>query len=341
MAEVFSGSTANDVWKYARSLIFREPIERTESRVGEVFDLGPGAFVIADPRQRWVTARSPVINPAFALAEVIWILQGRNDASFLNYFNSKLPDYAGNHDAYHGAYGYRLRNHFGIDQIDQAFNTLRGNPNSRQVVLQIWDSGLDLPLIDGVPRNPDIPCNVIGLLKIRNGKLNWTQIMRSNDLYRGTPYNFIQFTTLQEVIAGWLSVDVGTYTQFSDSIHAYVSDLNSLNTISDESMSANLDVLAVNRAQSEVYFSKLEDVCNLIIVPEVSADSIYERLHQLELPNAYRNIACVLCAEGIRRRGNLELAYNSMKICSNLLFRQLFDLWSVRVRKKMTRASGE
>lgn len=30
---------------------------------------------------------------------------------------------------------------------------------------------------------------------------------------------FIQFTTLQEIIAGWLNLDIGEYFYFTDSLH--------------------------------------------------------------------------------------------------------------------------
>ena len=70
-------------------------------------------------------------------------------------------------------------------------------------MLQIWDPCQDLPDQDGKPVSEDIPCNVMALLKIRNGHLYWTQVMRSNDVMRGLPYNIIQFTMLQELFAAW------------------------------------------------------------------------------------------------------------------------------------------
>jgi thymidylate synthase len=48
--------------------------------------------------------------------------------------------------------------------------------------------------------------------------------MRSNDLFKGLPYNLIQFTTLQEIIAGWLRIEVGSYNHISDSLHLYESE---------------------------------------------------------------------------------------------------------------------
>jgi len=56
---------------------------------------------------------------------------------------------------------------------------------------------------------------------IRRGKLEWLQVMRSNDAVWGLPYNFIQFTSLQEILAGWLGVPIGSYNHVSDSLHVY------------------------------------------------------------------------------------------------------------------------
>ena len=61
----------------------------------------------------------------------------------------------------------------------------------------------------GNPSAEDIPCNLSSLLKIRKNQLEWMQINRSNDIYRGLPYNIVQFTTLQELMASWLGIEVG------------------------------------------------------------------------------------------------------------------------------------
>ena len=52
----------------------------------------------------------------FAIVEVIGIIAGRKDSAYLNFFNPRLPHFAGSGNVYPGAYGYRLRKHFGMDQ---------------------------------------------------------------------------------------------------------------------------------------------------------------------------------------------------------------------------------
>src|SRR3712207_1347251 len=93
-----------------------------------------------------------------------------------------------------------------LDQLRGADAALRHDRTSRQVVLQIWDAGQDMP--DPGPRSRDIPCTIASHLLVRNDRLDWLQVMRSNDFVWGLPYNIVQFTTLQEIMAGWLGVEV-------------------------------------------------------------------------------------------------------------------------------------
>lgn len=243
MIHVFDGNTADEVWVNSAKQMFSQDMNTSQpSRGGKTQEILHAAYCIRDPRQRWVISRQPALNPAFAIAEVIWILCGRNDSLFLNFWNNKLPNYSGHVEYYHGAYGYRLRQLYGIDQLDRAYRALLNNSDGRQVVLQIWHPLLDFPKNDGAPVSTDVPCNIVALLKVRKNKLEWTQILRSNDLIRGVPYNFIQFTSIQEVLAGWLGVDVGSYNHFSDSLHIYDSDKSKFTVkyrVNDSTFAAN------------------------------------------------------------------------------------------------------
>ena len=229
MIRVFSGPTADHVWRQmADAFQQSDGICSQKSRGGPTKEILHAAISIEDPRQRWVVSRKPPINVAFALAEVVGIMNGRRDLKFLKFWNRRLPRFVGPGPELHGAYGHRLREHLSSDQLKRAYEALRLNPDTRQVVLQIWDSSIDLPRANGSPADRDIPCNVASLLKVRNGKLEWTQVIRSNDLFLGVPYNFVQFTCLQEIIAGWLNIECGSYNQISDSLHLYDQDLENL-----------------------------------------------------------------------------------------------------------------
>ena len=276
------------------------------------------------------------INPAFSIAEIVWILNGKNESGFLNFWNSQLPKYAGNVSKYYGAYGERLQYNFGINQLELAFKTLRSNPNSRQVVLQIWDATKDLPINKGIPRSEDIPCNIASLLKVRNHKLEWTQILRSNDLFLGLPYNILQFTTLQEIIAGWLNIDVGSYNHLSDSLHIYVRDEQSLINIKQSKIKQNTDSLAIDRKLSKKVFQELAQKIELLIRPGCNTNDTI-KIIKWNGPQAYKNLLFILVAESLRKKKNIKLAKEICNLCSNPVLVQVWKNWCGRNKNFINR----
>lgn len=333
MFKTFNAETADDVWqKIAAAFRSDKHSLAQSSRAGHTQEILHAAISISNPRERWVVSRNPPINPAFALAEVIWIMTGRNDSAFLNYFNSALPKFAGKGKTYHGAYGYRLRRHLGIDQLDRAYNSLKHKPESRQVVLQIWSGQLDLPQADGAESAEDIPCNVVSMLKVRDGKLEWTQILRSNDVYRGLPYNFVQFTAMQEIMAGWLGLELGGYQHLSDSLHVYNETMPSIRNSPKVVVAANPDSLCLPKKQSEKVFLEMAKMTERIIRPNTKAKDLIGLLAAFNGPLPFRNIMSVLCAESARKHGEAEIAQVIMRECPNPVYQHLFEKWRTKTR---------
>jgi hypothetical protein len=95
---------------------------------------------------------------------------------------------------------------------------LRKRPDSRRVVLQMWD-----PVNDLDSPSKDIPCNTNIYFKIRGGELQMTVCNRSNDMIWGAyGANAVHMSVLQEYIAAALGVYIGPYYQVSDSFHVYL-----------------------------------------------------------------------------------------------------------------------
>tara|TARA_R110000824_G_scaffold86433_2_gene213854 strand:- start:6205 stop:6804 length:600 start_codon:yes stop_codon:yes gene_type:complete len=81
----------------------------------------------------------------------------------------------------------------------------------------MWDANKDLNRA-GV----DVPCNTCIYFKIRNNQLLMTVSNRSNDVIWGTfGANIVHMSMLHEYMASALDVNIGAYTQVSDSFHAY------------------------------------------------------------------------------------------------------------------------
>lgn len=337
MITVLNGHSADDVWRKAVAL-FRTPgtWKMREGRLGTTREQLRVYFSIDSPRQRWVTSRSPAINPAFAISEVVWIINGREDSAFLNYWNRQLPKFAGHGEKYHGAYGHRLRRQFGIDQLERAYEALRANPESRQVLLQIWNPIQDMPDSRGRPAAADIPCNICSLLKIRDGRLEWLQVMRSNDLFLGVPHNFIQFTFLQEIMAGWLGLELGSFDQISDSLHIYRNDETHILEERQIHSSPNPDSIAMPKGESEELFGQLAQKVDYLIRAGVSRDDLARVADWTDAPVSFINLLLVLAAESARRRKWVDLAEELMDRNKNPLYCQLWERWVDRISKKST-----
>jgi thymidylate synthase len=334
-----SEESADAVWKKAANLLLKPDASQVQqSRLGSTTELLHVSMTLRSPRDRWVASRIPAINPAFALADLVWILNGANESSTINFWNPRLPKFAGRSNTYHGAYGFRLRCQFGMDQLLRAYEVLRKNPESRQVVLQMWDAGKDLPNSEGNPASEDIPCNLCSILKVRNKKLEWLQVIRSNDVFLGLPYNFVQFTSLQEIMAGWLGLEIGEYHQVSDSLHLYDHDRTTMK-ISNNSIVHNTDILALPKSEFDSIITRMYSNMQRLTDTVLTEEEIIGMSNLLELPDGYRNMMLLIGADVARRRNWHSTAGKLVNECTNALYREMWLAWDERTtqtKRKLT-----
>lgn len=197
---------------------YNQDVQLTESRVGKVKDLGRTVYQVTDDSFRLCFLKGRDINPFFALTEFSWVIEGSNLLEPLQYFISSYNQFSDDGKVLNGAYGFRLRKYFGIDQIEKAIIELMNCKTSRRVVLTMY-SHEDLS-----KDSRDIPCNTTIYLKIKKNKLDITILNRSNDLFLGVPYNVFIFNLLQIYIAKRLDCEIGIQTHYTDSLHLYEKD---------------------------------------------------------------------------------------------------------------------
>lgn len=125
-----------------------------------------------------------------------------------------------------GAYGQRTHGAFG-----DVVALLKRDPDSRQAVMTFFDSRRDLNR-----EKADIPCTISAQFLLRSRRdgpegedfhkyLDLGISMRSNDLWLGTPYDFVQFSILQASVAQALGAKVGRYVHRVGSLHLYQRDV--------------------------------------------------------------------------------------------------------------------
>lgn len=340
MLPQFRADTADAIWRQAAdTLLHGNSVHQQDSRLGYTRELLHCTFHLTNPRQRWVFSRTPALNPAFAIAEVVWILQGRDDAAFLQFWNPALPRFVGRSEKLNGAYGQRLLKNLKFDQLEGAWRALSNNPDSRQVVLQIWDGNRDFPNSDGSARDPDIPCNVCAMPKVREGCLEWLQVMRSNDLFLGTPHNFVQFTVLQEVLAGWLGLELGHYVQISDSLHLYESDLRTMSVTLAPLTEQSVESLALPKSEFDEMIIALGASMDALRDPALTREGLREMIERPALPNAWANMLRIAAADSARRRGWIDEIAAASSACTNGALTAMWIAWENRMSKTGSRLS--
>ena len=194
------------------------------SRNGDTKELLHQSFTIEHPDQPYLTTAGRRVSLPAQIAEVMWILSGRNDIEWLSRYLKRAPDFSDDGLTWRGGYGPRIRNWgaersengVGIDQLAHVVQLLRTDPATRRAVIQIYDPAIDAA--DG----KDIPCNNWLHFMIRNDELHLHVATRSNDIFWGwSGINSFEWSILQILVASMVGVKVGKTTYSVSSLHLY------------------------------------------------------------------------------------------------------------------------
>lgn len=201
--------------------------EEVSPRGKKTLELHPVTIEILNPTDAIIVHPDRKMNYGFLAMEPIWMLSGDEEPWIVNHMKSltRFMDKVNGRDRLMGAYGPRIRSRFGIDQFEYVVSHLKEKPDSRQATVVIWD-----PFTD-TKGYKDAACTNLIRFMIRNGKLDMTVFMRSNDAWLGASYDFFTFCLFQHLIASVLKVPVGTYFHMADSYHVYEENIPNLELI--------------------------------------------------------------------------------------------------------------
>lgn len=118
------------------------------------------------------------------------------------------------------AYTYSQRLHW-QNQLSRIVEELAFRPTTRQAVITIYQSMPDACRLGGARR---IPCSMFYQFMTRNGALSLHYVMRSCDFFTHFPYDQILAIKLQRYVAALLDLEVGIFTHFITSLHAFRKD---------------------------------------------------------------------------------------------------------------------
>jgi len=209
----FTGYTGHEVYAAAVAAVMELGALR-KPRGMLTRDLGFASLTVPAPIQMLPLGTRPNLSTAIAAVEAVQLIGGFSNPELIARVAPALMPYAEPEGRFHGAYGRRIGT-----QVGSVITKLRTDPDSRQAVVTLWD-----PMLDNQPHKKDYPCTVALTFEVHGGKLAMTTVMRSNDVWRGLPYDMFQFTQLQESVARVLEMPSGRYRHVALSLHAYEED---------------------------------------------------------------------------------------------------------------------
>lgn len=232
--------------------------ERRSSRNGDVIVTPfPVMTVYEHPFEQVLFWPEREANPFFHLMESLWMLGGRRDAAWISEFNLNMRKFSDDGEVFHGAYGYRWRLHFAVDQLNEVCQLLIRKPDSRRAVIQMWDVVEDLS-DDEDGASKDLPCNTHIYLLLRGDHLDLTVMCRSNDIIWGAyGTNAVHFGILQEYLAARLGVGVGRLYQFSNNYHAYLDIFEKTSILVDRAADPHRSSTSCPYTRGDVFHSPL------------------------------------------------------------------------------------
>ena len=156
--------------------------------------------------------------------ELLWFLRGDTNVRYLQEHGVRIWNEWADADGNLGhIYGYQWRSwpdYEGgfIDQISQAVDDIRHNPDSRRIIVSAWnvaDLGrMNLP-----------PCHLLFQFYVADGRLSLQMYQRSADTFLGVPFNIASYALLLQMMAQVTGLRAGDFVHTLGDAHIYTNHL--------------------------------------------------------------------------------------------------------------------
>ena len=153
-------------------------------------------------------------------------------------------------------YGYQWRswprpNGEAIDQIQQAVDLIKNNPDSRRIIVSAWN-------VADVEKMALPPCHTLFQFYVANGKLSCMLYQRSADTFLGVPFNIASYALLTMMMAQVCGLEAGEFVHTLGDTHLYLNHLEQV----DEQLSRTprtLPTMHLNPDVKSIFDFKYED----------------------------------------------------------------------------------
>lgn len=159
--------------------------------------------------------------------ELLWFLQGDTNVKFLQEHGVRIWNEWADADGDLGhIYGFQWRswpdyNGGFIDQIQEAIDTIRHNPDSRRIIVSAWNvadlKNMNLP-----------PCHLLFQFYVVDGRLSMQMYQRSADTFLGVPFNIASYALLLQMMAQVTGLQAGDFVHTLGDAHIYLNHIEQM-----------------------------------------------------------------------------------------------------------------
>ena len=152
--------------------------------------------------------------------ELLWFLNGDTNVKYLQDHGVRIwNEWAGPDGDLGHIYGYQWRSWpdyrgGSIDQIAQAVDDIKNNPDSRRIIVSAWNVA-DLPQMN-LP-----PCHAFFQFYVADGRLSLQLYQRSADTFLGVPFNIASYALLLMMMAQVTGLEAGDFIHTLGDTHIY------------------------------------------------------------------------------------------------------------------------
>lgn len=199
--------------------------------------------------------------------ELLWFLKGETNISYLKENKVRIWDeWADENGDLGPVYGHQWRNwnSEGIDQISQAIEQIKNNPNSRRIIVTAWNPSV-LPdtsvsfeenVSNGKAALP--PCHAFFQFYVSEGKLSCQLYQRSADTFLGVPFNIASYALLTQMVAQVCNLEPGDFVHTFGDVHLYNNHIEQAQ-IQLERAPRPLPTMKINPNIKNIFDFKYED----------------------------------------------------------------------------------
>lgn len=156
--------------------------------------------------------------------ELLWFLKGDTNVKYLQENGVRIwNEWADENGDLGHIYGYQWRSwpdYEGgfIDQISEAVEAIRKNPDSRRIIVNAWNvadlKNMNLP-----------PCHMFFQFYVADGRLSLQMYQRSADSFLGVPFNIASYALLLQMMAQVTGLKPGDFIHTLGDAHIYLNHL--------------------------------------------------------------------------------------------------------------------